>query len=67
MITAKLVNKINMGDRISNKELLEAITHYREVEKLLSPMGERYHLTRVDITRTLYRLEDYAKARKLKL
>ena len=42
MVNAKLIDKIERGDSISNNELLDARQHYKELADLLGPMGQRW-------------------------
>jgi len=61
--TIVLIEKIKMGDHITDKELNTAIVFFREVTWGLKALGETFHHAWLDTFMTLQRLEGYRDAR----
>ena len=59
-----LVNRINIGDGLTNQELQCALDFYREAAETLRLLGPSFKLARQDVFGTLDRLEHFDRARK---
>ena len=59
-----IVEKIRVGDGITDEELDEAITLYVRLTCDLEILGPHFHLVLVSVHNTLARLTDYKKSRE---
>lgn len=64
MITQETLN--NGNGILTDKQLYEAITHYKQLESLLKHHGKLYQLVWRDVHSTLSNLEGFKSMRKLK-
>jgi hypothetical protein len=62
---AKTVHKLDLGEHVTEVELLNLEAGYRRVVDVLSPFGERYALVRQDASLKLEQVESYLRARGL--
>jgi hypothetical protein len=62
-----IVNKIRIGDHVTDEELKDAIDHYKQLTQLLIVHGDRYHLVWRDANMELIALEGYSVSRKNKI
>ena len=65
MVNAKLIDKIERGDSITNDELLDARQHYKELADMLAPMGQRWEIAFCKANQEYIRLDQYRQARGL--
>jgi hypothetical protein len=65
MISQETLTAVNDGV-LTDKQLDEAISHYKQLESLLKPHGKLYHLVWKDVYNTLSNLEGFKSMRKLK-
>lgn len=65
MISKETLEAVNLGI-LTDEQLNEALTHYRNLEKNLYCHGELYHLCWRHVNMTLYTLENYKASRKEK-
>lgn len=65
MIDKEILKSVRLGV-MTDTELDIALKHYRDLEKMLKPHGERYHLVWWDVFSTLNVLEDFKRMRKQK-
>lgn len=61
-----IIQKIQLGDSLTNTELNLAIEFYTITSKNVKLLGAKYHLFYVDLIHTLDRLEGYKASRKIK-
>lgn len=65
MIDKEILNAVRLGV-ITDEELDIALKHYRGLETMLKPHGERYHLVWLDVRNHLDTLENFKLMRKEK-
>lgn len=58
-MTADIVEKIRVGDPLTDEELDEAIAFYGQLESGLRLLGPTYHLAWIEVQRVLYQLQSY--------
>jgi len=63
-ISERLLEKIEVGDHITDKELREAIAFYGDLAESLDCLGKEYNLAKRPIREVLYRLQGYEQVRK---
>jgi hypothetical protein len=62
-MTADLIEKILIGDPLSDLELDEAIEFYGKMESGLRLLGPHYHLAWIQVQRVLDTLQGYKRYR----
>lgn len=63
MISSEILHAISIGI-LTDDQLKDALKHYKELEALLKPHGEKYHLVWKDVYFTLTTLEEFYINRK---
>lgn len=58
-ISEKLLEKIEFGDHITDKELRDAIAFYGDLVESLDCLGKEYNLTKRPVREVLYRLQGF--------
>lgn len=58
-MTAEIVEKIRVGDPLTDEELNDAIDFYGRMESGLRLLGPHYHLAWVDVQRVYHELRSY--------
>ena len=63
MISKKTVNKINIGDGLTKRELTNALVFYYNLRDMLNILGPEFNHAWREINSTLNRLEGFQRAR----
>jgi len=58
-MTADLIEKIRVGDHLTDEELDEAIAFYGQLESGLRLLGPTFHLAWVEVQRVYHALRGY--------
>jgi hypothetical protein len=58
-MTADVIEKIRVGDHLTDEELDEAIAFYGQMESGLRLLGPTFHLAWAEVQRVLYQLQSY--------
>lgn len=61
----KFIKKFHAGDKLSNKQLLQAQEFFTDLENKLRQCGPLYQVSAVSIRRMLITIESYIDARKI--
>jgi len=59
----EIIDKINIGDALSDSELDRALTFYASLENDLKLLGNHFHHAWFDVFQTFERLKSYKRAR----
>jgi len=63
-MTREIIERINIGDGITNPELDAALTFYKDLSDKLRLLGPEFKLMRNEIYATLERLKGFKAARE---
>jgi hypothetical protein len=58
-MTPEIVEKVRVGDGLSDAELNTALSFYGQLEAGLRLLGPRFHLAWAEVQRVLHMLESY--------
>ncbi len=64
-MTREIMKKIEVGDGLTDEELLTAIEHFNRLVKDLLVLGPQFHLAFAEVNRRLIQLTGYARYRGL--
>lgn len=63
MLSKETINRINIGDGITKRELTDALVFYRDLRDMLDILGSEFKHAWRDVNSTLNVLEGFQRAR----
>jgi hypothetical protein len=66
-ISERLIEKIEFGDPITDKELRDAIAFYGDLVESLDCLGKEYNLAKRPVREILYRLQGFQVVREQRI
>ena len=63
MLSKETINRINIGDGITKRELTNALVFYKELSDMLNILGPEFKHAWREVNSTLNRLEGFQRAR----
>lgn len=63
MLSKETINRINIGDGITKRELTNALVFYKDLSDTLNILGPEFKHAWRDVNSTLNRLEGFQRAR----
>lgn len=63
MLSKETVNRINIGDGLTKRELTDALVFYRDLRDMLDILGSEFNHAWKDVNSTLNCLEAFQRAR----